>query len=109
MVASLSHCWSRGELVLWPLSRILLLPLLIMCAAPKHKPVFRGKQAHVLYSAAANLLSTASVIGIVLVSNPIYFELKVRIHRDRGLWSLLICVGALCDVPSGSKLRRGAH
>jgi hypothetical protein len=42
MVASLSHGWSRGELVLWPLSRILLLPLIIMCAAPRHKPVFRG-------------------------------------------------------------------
>ena len=43
MVASLSHSWSRGELVLWPLSRILLIPLLIMCAAPRHKPVFRGQ------------------------------------------------------------------
>lgn len=45
MVASLSHCWSRGELVLWSLSRILLLPLLIMCVAPRHKPVFRGELA----------------------------------------------------------------
>jgi len=43
MLSGLDHSWSCGELVLWPLSRLLLIPLLVMCAAPHHAPLFTGE------------------------------------------------------------------
>ena len=46
MLAGIQETWSRAELVLWPLSRIILVPVLAACAAPKHKPVIPGTRAN---------------------------------------------------------------
>ncbi|XP_023327092.1 equilibrative nucleoside transporter 4 [Eurytemora carolleeae] len=39
VLAGLHENWSRAEMVLWPFSRILLIPLLVICATPRHKPI----------------------------------------------------------------------
>ena len=55
MLAGLDHSWSRGELVLWPLSRLILLPLIVMCAAPHHAPIFPGEMLPIFLTAILGL------------------------------------------------------
>ena len=55
MVSGLDHSWSRGELVLWPLSRLILIPLIVMCAAPHHAPLFPGEWLPISFTALLGL------------------------------------------------------
>ena len=41
VVAATDYSWSLGELVLWPLARLSLIPLLLLCALPRHQPVIQ--------------------------------------------------------------------
>jgi len=55
VLAGIQETWSRAELVLWPLSRIILVPVLAACAAPKHKPVIPGELAPLLVTVVLGL------------------------------------------------------
>ena len=50
IIASIPHDWHRGKLVLLTMCRIVLVPLLMLCAAPRDKPVIRGEGLPILFS-----------------------------------------------------------
>ena len=49
--------WSHGEVVLWPLSRLVLLPLLVVCVAPHQAPLFSGEPLPLFLTAVLGLTS----------------------------------------------------
>ena len=56
MLSGLDHSWSRGELILWPLSRLILIPLIVLCAAPHHAPLFPGEWLPISFTAITAIL-----------------------------------------------------
>jgi solute carrier family 29 (equilibrative nucleoside transporter) protein 4 len=75
MVAGLEHSWSRGELVLWPLSRLIILPLIVMCAAPHHAPIFPGEMLPI------------SFIAILGLTNGLFISLPIILLFSGSCWS----------------------
>ena len=43
MLASHNYCWSGARLVMWPLLRIILIPLLILCTLPHQSSLLQGE------------------------------------------------------------------
>ena len=63
MLASYPYRWSSAELVLISLSRILLVPLMVLCAAPRYAPLIPGEFSAFVLSALLGV--TNGVFGSV--------------------------------------------
>ncbi|CAB4054833.1 SLC29A4 [Lepeophtheirus salmonis] len=55
VMASLPYSWSGSELFLMSMARLILVPLMVMCAAPRHAPLLKGEGWAILVSAALGL------------------------------------------------------
>ena len=55
MLSCLEHFWSCGELILWTPSRLILIPLIVLCAAPHHAPLFPGEWLPISFTAILGL------------------------------------------------------
>src|SRR6218665_662885 len=51
VIASVQYDWPRGRLVLCALSRLLIVPLMMLCAAPRDNPVLTSEIWSALLSA----------------------------------------------------------
>ena len=101
MVAGLDHSWSRGELVLWPLSRLILIPLIVMCTAPHHAPLFSGEVLPILFTAILGLTNgLCGSLPIILAPS------RVR-DSERELAGNLMNFSYCCDLTLGSLLPMG--
>ena len=96
MAASVDYSWSRGELVLWSLSRILLVPLLVSCAAPRYSPLIQGDFWPILISAILGL--TNGVFGSV----PMILGPKSISERDKELAGNIMTLSYSVGLTSGS-------
>ena len=77
LLATIPHSWSQGELVLWPLARLLLVPLLLLTAAPRHQPVFQGEFLPLLLTAVLGISN--GIFGSLSMSTaPILVEENER-------------------------------
>ena len=85
MLAGLDHSWSRGELVLWPLARLILIPLIVMCAAPHNAPIFPGEMLPISFTAILGL--TNGLFGSLLI---ILAPLTVRESERELVGNLLL-------------------
>ena len=101
MLAGLDHSWSRGELVLWPLSRLILLPLIVMCAAPHHAPIFPGEMLPISFTAILGL--TNGLFG----SLPIILAPSMVRDSERELAGNLMTFSYCCGLTLGSLLSYG--
>ena len=101
MAAGLDHSWSRGELVLWPLSRLILIPLIVMCAAPHHAPIFPGEMLPIFFTAILGL--TNGLFGSLPI---ILAPLTVR-ESERELVGNLMTFSYCCGLTLGSLLSYG--
>lgn len=63
IIASVPYDWSRAELVLMSLARIILVPLMLMCAAPRHSPLIPMESWAFIISATLGL--TNGIFGSV--------------------------------------------
>ena len=55
IIASLHYDWPRGRLVILTLGRIILVPLLMLCATPRIQPVLAGDGWPIVLSLALGL------------------------------------------------------
>ena len=101
MLAGLDHSWSRGELVLWPLSRLILIPLIVMCAAPHHAPIFPGEMLPISFTAILGL--TNGLFG----SLPIILAPSMVRDGERELAGNLMTFSYCCGLTLGSLLSYG--
>ena len=101
MVAGLDHSCSRGELVLWPLSRLILIPLIVMCAAPHHAPLFQGEMLPISFTAIFGLSN-----GLFGSLHIILAPSKVR-ESERELVGNLMTFSYCCGLTLGSLLSYG--
>ena len=101
MAAGLDHSWSRGELVLWPLSRLILIPLIVMCTAPHHAPVFSGEVLPIFFTAILGLTNgLCGSLPIILAPS------RVR-DSERELAGNLMTFSYCCGLTLGSLLSYG--
>ena len=101
MVAGLDHSWSRGELVLWPLSRLILIALIFMCTAPHHAPLFSGEVLPIFFTAILGLSNGLfGSLPIILAPS------KVR-DSERELAGNLMTFSYCCGLTLGSLLSYG--
>ncbi|KAK7076153.1 hypothetical protein SK128_005415 [Halocaridina rubra] len=63
ILASLPYDWTRRQLVGGSVMRIILVPVMMMCAAPRHSPVIPGEATPLLVSAVLGLSN--GVLGSV--------------------------------------------
>lgn len=54
-MASIPYAWSRRQLVLLSTTRIALVPLLLLCCAPRHQPVIAGETPAFIFTAALGI------------------------------------------------------
>lgn len=52
LLASVPYAWSRRQLILMSGLRVILIPLLLLCCAPRSQPVIAGEAAAFVFSAA---------------------------------------------------------
>ena len=101
MATSLNHSWTRGELVLWPLSRLILIPLLVLCTAPHHAPLLKGEWLPI---------SLTAVLGL---SNGLFGSLPIILapssvrETERELVGNLMTFSYCCGLTLGSLLSYG--
>ena len=96
ILSSLHYSWSCGELVLWPLSRLVLLPLLVLCAAPHHAPLFQGELLP---------LSLTVILGLtngLFGSLPIILAPSTVRETERELAGNLMIFSYCCGLTMGS-------
>ena len=96
ILSGVDHSWSCGELVLWPLSRLVLLPLLVLCAAPHHAPVFSGELLPISFTAILGL--TNGLFG----SLPIILAPATVRETERELAGNLMIFSYCCGLTLGS-------
>ena len=101
LLSGLDHSWSRGELVLWPLSRLILLPLLVLCAAPHHAPLFSGEWLPLSFTAILGI--TNGLFG----SLPIILAPCTVTQAERELAGNLMTASYCCGLTLGSLLSYG--
>lgn len=51
-MASFPYTWSRRQLILLSSVRIALVPLLLLCCAPRHQPIIAGETPPFIFTAA---------------------------------------------------------
>lgn len=51
-MASIPYAWSRRQLILLSTMRIALVPLLLLCCAPRHQPTISGETPAFIFTAA---------------------------------------------------------
>lgn len=61
MLASVTYEWSRSELLIFAGLRAVLIPLLVLCAIPRHSPIISSEEAPILISIMLGL--TNGLVG----------------------------------------------
>lgn len=54
-MASIPYAWSRRQLILLSTMRIALIPLLLLCCAPRHQPTIGGETPAFIFTAALGI------------------------------------------------------
>ena len=82
--------------MLWPLSRLVLLPLLVLCAAPHHAPLFQGELLPLSFTVILGL--TNGLFG----SLPIILAPSTVKETERELAGNLMIFSYCCGLTMGS-------
>lgn len=54
-MASIPYAWSRRQLILLSTMRIALVPLLLLCCAPRHQPIISGETPAFIFTSALGI------------------------------------------------------
>ena len=96
MLSSFDCSWSQADLVLWSLSRVILVPLLVLCAAPHNSPIIQDE------------LIPVGLTGLLGLSNGFFGSLPMIIgpstvkHSSRELAGNLLTLSYCSGLTLGS-------
>lgn len=60
VLAAVPYAWSRRQLILMSTLRIIIVPLLLLCCAPRRSPIINGETAAFVFTAAFGLTNGMS-------------------------------------------------
>lgn len=77
ILAAVPYSWSRRQLVLMSSLRALLIPLLLLCCAPRNQPIIAGEVPAFIFTAALGITNGLSgSLPIMLAPSKIAANLK---------------------------------
>lgn len=77
ILAAVPYNWSRRQLILMSSLRALLIPLLLLCVAPRHQPTISGEIPPFLFTAALGISNgLAGSLPIMLAPSKVPATLK---------------------------------
>lgn len=89
VLAAVPYQWSRRQLVLMSTLRVLIVPLLLLCCAPRERPVIAGETAAFIFTAAFGLTNgLAGSLPMILAPLKVPGQLK----EIAGKFTLLILI-----------------
>lgn len=80
-MASIPYSWSRRQLILLSTMRISLVPLLLLCCAPRSQPIIAGETPAFIFTAALGVTNgLAGSLPMMFAPSKVPATLKGKIH-----------------------------